>query len=69
MAHCMYLLHGITLFVMFTFMLGLGQSPALSPMTRWLVVAGIRPVLVSLCFCTFRYLESHAIRGATTLVA
>jgi peptidoglycan/LPS O-acetylase OafA/YrhL len=69
MAYSIYLLHGITLFVAFNFILGVGDSRALSPITHWLVVAGITPVLVFVCFLTFRYVESPAMRSTTTFTA
>jgi peptidoglycan/LPS O-acetylase OafA/YrhL len=69
MAYSIYLLHGITLFVVFNFILGVGDSRALSPITHWLVVAGITPVLVFVCFLTFRYIESPAMRSTTTFTA
>jgi peptidoglycan/LPS O-acetylase OafA/YrhL len=69
MAYSIYLLHGITLFVAFNFILGVGDSKALSPITHWLVVAGITPVLVFVCFLTFRYIESPAMRSTTTFTA
>ena len=69
MAYSLYLLHGITLFVTFYFILGEDNSRALSPVAHWLVVAGITPVLVSLCFFTFRHIESPAMRSTTTFTA
>ena len=69
MAYSIYLLHGITLFIFFNFILGITASRELTPLAHWLVVAGITPVLVSLCFLTFRYIESPAMRSTTTFTA
>ncbi len=69
MAYSLYLLHGFALFVTFYFILGEDNSRALSPVTHWLVVAGITPLLVSLCFFTFRHIESPAMRSTTTFTA
>jgi peptidoglycan/LPS O-acetylase OafA/YrhL len=62
MAYGIYLLHGITLFVTFNFILGLTESKALSPMTYWLIVAEITPILVLSCFVTFRLIENPAMQ-------
>lgn len=62
MAYGIYLLHGITLFVTFNFILGLTESKALSPMTYWLIVVEITPILVLGCFVTFRLIENPAMQ-------
>jgi peptidoglycan/LPS O-acetylase OafA/YrhL len=69
MAYSIYLLHGITLFIFFNFILGITASRELTPLAHWLLVAGITPVLLSLCFLTFRYIESPAMRSTTTFTA
>lgn len=69
MAYSIYLLHGITLFIFFNFILGITASRELTPLAHWLLVAGITPVLLSLCFLTFRYIESPAMRSTTTITA
>jgi peptidoglycan/LPS O-acetylase OafA/YrhL len=69
MAYSIYLLHGITLFVFFNFILGITASRELTPLAHWLLVAGITPVLLSLCFLTFRYIESPAMRSTATFTA
>ena len=69
MSYSIYLLHGITLFVTFNFVLDLdiGSASAPSAMTHWLWVAGITPVLICICFLTFRYIESPAMRSTATV--
>ena len=69
MAYSIYLLHGITLFVTFTFILGVNESRGLSSITHWLMVVGVTPVLVSLSFFTFKYIESPAMRSTTPFTA
>jgi len=65
MAYSIYLLHGITLFVTFNFILSADESKALSPITHWLLVVGITPILVFICFFTFRWIENPAMRSTT----
>lgn len=69
MAYSIYLLHGITLFVTFNFILGIDASRELTPMTHWLLMAGITPVLIFVCFTTFRLIESPAMRSTGPFVA
>jgi len=69
MAYSIYLLHGITLFVTFYFILGMNSSKALSPITHWLLIVGITPVLVFICFFTFRFIERPAMWRTTTFTA
>lgn len=59
-AYGIYLLHGITLFCVFNFLIGLPESKALSPLQFWCVVLGITPVLIFFCFLTFRFIEHPA---------
>lgn len=64
-AYGIYLLHGITLFTIFTFVLGLPESRALSPVSHWLVVVGITPFLIFICFLTFRFIERPSMQSTT----
>jgi peptidoglycan/LPS O-acetylase OafA/YrhL len=66
-AYGIYLMHGITLFVTFNFILGLQQSRALSVVQHWTVVAGITPVLIFICFLLFRFIEKPAMQKATSM--
>jgi peptidoglycan/LPS O-acetylase OafA/YrhL len=68
-AYGIYLLHGITLFATFTFVLGIPESKALSTTTYWLVVTGITPILIFTCFLTFRYIEHPAMQSTTAVTA
>lgn len=67
MAYSVYLLHGIALFVTFAFILGATEARRLSPITHWLLVAWITPILIFVCFVTFRLIESPAMRSTTKL--
>lgn len=69
MAYSIYLLHGITLFVVFNFMLGITASSELTPLTHWLLMVLITPVLVSVSFITFRLIESPAMHSTSAFTA
>jgi len=66
-AYGIYLLHGITLFVTFTFILGVPQSRELSPLQYWLVIVGVTPVLIFICFLVFRFIEHPAMQKVTSV--
>lgn len=68
-AYSIYLLHGIVLFVTFTLILGVSESKALSPIAHWLVILGMVPFLICVCFVTFRYIERPAMRNTTKYTA
>lgn len=67
-AYSIYLLHGIVLFVLFNFIIGIGESRLLSPLTHWLLVAGVTPILIVICFFTFRFIERPAMESTNTLI-
>lgn len=62
LAYSIYLLHGIALFTIFAFVLGMPLSRELSPLTYWFVILTITPVLICLCFLTFKYIEHPAMQ-------
>jgi peptidoglycan/LPS O-acetylase OafA/YrhL len=64
LAYSIYLLHGITLFVLFTFIVGIPEAKALSPLNHWMIVLGIVPVLILVCFTTFHFIERPGMRSA-----
>jgi peptidoglycan/LPS O-acetylase OafA/YrhL len=68
-AYSMYLLHGIALFVIFNFVLGLPQSRELSVIQHWSIVMGITPVLICTCFLTYKFIERPAMQNATSVTA
>ncbi len=69
MTYSIYLLHGITLYVTFNFILGVTAARALSSVSHWLLVIGITPILVFVCFVTFRLIENPAMRSTTNITA
>jgi peptidoglycan/LPS O-acetylase OafA/YrhL len=69
MAYSIYLLHGIALFVTFTFVLGVPESRALSPMAHWFVVIGITPILILISSATFRFIEHPAMQKSAIITA
>lgn len=67
-AYSVYLLHGMLLFVLFTFVLGAEQSKALSPALYWGVVIALTPVLVSLSVLSFARVERPAIASTNRVL-
>ena len=68
-AYSIYLLHGITLFIVFTLIVGLPESRVLSPISHWLIVVGITPFLIVLSFLSFRFIEHPAMQNTTVVTA
>lgn len=66
-AYSIYLLHSVTLFIAFTFVLGVTESKALSPISHWLLVVGITPILISISLITFRFIERPAMQSTNAL--
>lgn len=69
MAYSIYLLHGIFLFVIFNFILGRNTARELTPIMHWLLMAGLTPILVFICFATFRLIESPFMRSTAAFTA
>ncbi len=69
MAYSIYLLHGITLFVAFNFILSVNKSRVLSPVSHWLIIVGITPILVFVCFLTFYFIERPAMKSTTIVTS
>ncbi|SFX26895.1 Peptidoglycan/LPS O-acetylase OafA/YrhL, contains acyltransferase and SGNH-hydrolase domains [Pseudomonas sp. NFR02] len=57
MAYGIYLLHGILLFSVFTFLLGFERARQLSPLQFWGVISLLTPILIVVCGFTFRFIE------------
>lgn len=55
MAYSVYLLHGMVLFVLFK-LLRIEASTS-SPAAHWAMIVAVCPVLIALCFATFRLIE------------
>jgi peptidoglycan/LPS O-acetylase OafA/YrhL len=68
MAYSIYLLHGIALFVAFNFVVGLDSSRRLSSTAHWILVIGVTPVLVAVCYSTFRIIEYPAMQSTDKIL-
>lgn len=69
MAYSIYLLHGIVLFVAFTFVIGIDDAIHFTPAIHWLFVITITPLLISISFFTFRVIERPAMQSTNTVTA
>jgi peptidoglycan/LPS O-acetylase OafA/YrhL len=68
-AYSIYLLHGLLLFAVFSFVLGRPTAASLSPFQHALLIVGLVPVLILLCFLTYQTIEAPAMRNAKGLAA
>lgn len=59
MAYSLYLLHSVVLFVTYRLVLGTKAS-TLSSMEHWSIVLCLVPLLILLCYATFRFIEKPA---------
>ncbi len=59
MAYSLYLLHSVVLFVTYRLVLG-EQASTLSAIEHWSIVLCLVPVLIVLCYATFRLIEKPA---------
>ncbi|WP_322042752.1 acyltransferase [Paraburkholderia sp. J67] len=62
MAYSLYLLHGFVLFTFFNFIIGRRHASLLSPSGYWLLILAVTPVLVVICFATFRLIEKPSMQ-------
>ena len=69
MAYSIYLLHGILLFAMFTFVIGRENASQLSPEAHWAWVIGASPLLVLVSGLSYRFIERPAMRRTTQATA
>lgn len=67
MAYSIYLLHGIVLFVTFRLILGLSLAATFSPMQHWLTICCLVPLLLAICYATFRFVEYPAMHGTNRI--
>lgn len=67
-AYSVYLLHGLLLFVMFHFVIGIPTAQAFTPTEHWLAVLALTPVLVVVSHFTFWLIEHPCMQrtGAVT---
>jgi peptidoglycan/LPS O-acetylase OafA/YrhL len=66
-AYGIYLMHGIILFVTFNFVFGLQHIRLLSVLEYWSIVVGITPILIFICFLTYRFIEYPTMQKTTQL--
>jgi len=64
-SYSIYLLHTIMLFVAFNFIIGLENAASLSAFEYWIVIAGCSPLLILMCFVTFRLVEAPSMRSVS----
>lgn len=56
-SYSIYLLHPIVLFITFKFIISFELAKKLSPIEFWLIIALITPILISICYLTFKKIE------------
>jgi peptidoglycan/LPS O-acetylase OafA/YrhL len=69
MSYSIYLLHGIALFILFRFVIGLDNAESLSPTMHWAYIVGLTPILLTLCFFTFMLIERPTMRRTACLTS
>jgi peptidoglycan/LPS O-acetylase OafA/YrhL len=62
LSYSMYLLHGFVLFVLFDFVTGKRNARLFTPLHHWLLISLTTPVLIFLCYSTFRFIEKPAMQ-------
>jgi len=66
-AYGIYLIHGVFLFVTFNFVFGLANIRLLSVFEYWSIVFLVTPVLIAICFLSYRFIEHPAMQRTTQL--
>lgn len=61
-SYSIYLLHPILLFITFKFIIPYEVAKKLSPFEYWLVIALITPILISICYLTFKKIEEPVMK-------
>ena len=69
MAYGIYLLHGIMLFVLFQFIIGISAARSLSALNHWLIVMASTPILVGILFLAFKFIEHPAMKYTGSVTA
>jgi len=67
LAYGIYLLHGITLFVLFNFVIGLSVAKNMSVVQYWGLILSVTPIIVLFCFAVFRWFEEPFMRQTPAL--
>jgi len=66
-SYSMYLLHGAMLWILFNYLVGMRVASALPATLYWAVVVLLTPILVIICYGTFRAIEAPAIAYGRTV--
>lgn len=69
MAYSIYLLHGILLFTLFTFVVGRARASALSVNLHWTLIFAVTPILVALCYLTYSHVEEPGTNSVNRVMA
>ena len=65
----LYLLHGLLLFVTFTFIVPRSQGRHLDAQAHWLIAVGLTPLLVLASYAAFRFVERPALESTPRVEA
>ena len=68
-SYSIYLLHGITLFTFFTFIIGRSNAKHFSAITYWSFIVFITPILILCSYCTFRFIERPGMQSSNAVTA
>jgi len=68
-AYSIYLLHGLLLFVTFHFVIGREHAMTFSPLLHWSVILLLTPLLICICFMTFKLIEQPGMRHVNAVAA
>jgi peptidoglycan/LPS O-acetylase OafA/YrhL len=69
MSYSIYLMHGITLFIGINLVMGTTFMAKLSPIGYWSFIAAVAPLLLGVCFATFKCIEAPAMMKASAVTA
>jgi peptidoglycan/LPS O-acetylase OafA/YrhL len=68
LTYSIYLLHGILLFVVFRFVIGITKASQLSPLEHWAIIFFCTPVLIIITFISYRKIELPFMHYAMVIV-
>ena len=66
-SYSVYLMHGMVLFVVFTFVIGADQARTISPAAHWALITALCPLLIAVSAATFRLIERPAMQQTDRL--
>ncbi|MCK9192714.1 MAG: acyltransferase [Nevskia sp.] len=69
MGYSLYLLHGLLLYTVFHFVIGVDVARTLTPELHWLIALACVPILIGGCALTFRYIETPGIEASPRIEA